>query len=206
MKILSYVLTLFVILFTITGCDICAKMPTCYQQKIHTIYIDNNVAVPNEMDYEVIVNPGCGGAVATVVGVPSCDPVQRDKINQAAGSYGIKIDKIVLSEFINQIKNKSSYKIVNKETADAELKITIFSYGFATRPLQLQDKLKPVIQIWAALIRNGKEIWHSRNFTTMYTPGMPLYSYDQLVQNPQNIDFGWKYVTHRVVSGIVKQM
>lgn len=192
----------------LSGCAICTQMPPQYKKTIHTVKINKKVPVPQKMSYvstktqmASVLSPIAAMAVANAVDVP-----QEANLRHFAANNNIKIDQIVLQQFMSQISQKTGYRIVDQGPADAELDINVTDYGFQSPGEFSNGHLKPDLRVEISLVRNGKPIWISRDFTTNLTKGMPSYTYEQLTQNPNCMTTAWNTAAERLVSEIVSHM
>ncbi len=197
------------ILFLLNGCAICTQMPSEYKQNIHTITINKNIPVPAKMVYTSSKSQMAaffGGVLAQLAVANAVDVPQEAALRQAAIQNNIKIDQIVLHQFVNQISQNSGYHIVQHGPADAELCIKIVDYGFVSPSEFSHGYLKPDLQVSLSLVKDGKIIWTSRDFTTPITHGMPTYTYEQFMQNPNYLAVSWNAAAQCMAQEIISHM
>lgn len=197
------------ILFFLNGCAICTQMPPQYKQTIHTLTLNRNISVPDKMSYtssKTQMATCFGGIIGQIAVANSVDVPQRNNLSQVVAQNNIKIDQIVLRQFINQINRNSTYHLVNHGPADAELCVKVTDYGLISPSEFSGGLLKPQLQVSLSLIKNGKEIWTSRDFTTTTTSDMPEYTYEQFMQNPSWIAAVWNAAAERIAYNIVSHM
>ena len=209
MRKFSFVLLLTLFSVLLSGCAICTQMPAQYKQSIHTFKMDPNIPVPKQMMYistksqiaSVFGGPFAQMAVAREVDVP-----QEANLRKIAQLNNIQISQIVMQQITSQIKQKTNYKIIKSDNADAILAIKISNYGFASPGEFSGGKLKPQLYITVSLVKNGKVIWLSNDFVTTVTSGTPSFTYEQLSQNPNNMTIAWNAAAQRLASEIVSHM
>lgn len=197
----------FLLVFLLSGC---MSIPLSQQNKasLHTINAAKEVEAPKYMDYESagsLFSSGFGAAGLLVAEIANEPP--REAIEKTAKDHNISVSEIVRAEFINELKQKTPYKIVSSETANANLLITINSYGFKSPP-GFNSKVKPILIIDAKLVTpKGIVIWREEGSNNPFDADLPYYSNEELYSNNgEKIREAWTIAAKRVISKMIKTL
>jgi hypothetical protein len=131
---------------------------------------------------------------------------------------GIDIGEIVREQFEDQLKNSGAFDFVQtnfgafdfvptNSDADAELVITILSYGFVTAPSFIGSGLKPVLSVRVNLVKaDGTIIWSEGDYITAFNKKTPGYSLARYNSNPDLIEEAFTAAAKIVCGGLVDDM
>jgi hypothetical protein len=179
------------------------SLHTADKQSIHTVSIDKNIFVPQNMYYMganargTLAIPLAGPSVALAVGAREAPAIQK-----FIKANGIRLDQIVRNQFIQQINQKTNLKVIDKGHADAQLVIMITGYGLSI-PNGFHSELVPILGIKATLTRNGQIVWIGQDYNSVLASGLLRYTWQQIQQNPQLLHQMWDSDAEKIIGRIV---
>jgi hypothetical protein len=172
---------------------------------IKTVYIDPEIKQPQEIS--IITRGYEAGSHFGLVGFFISESVSRrpvlDSIHKIVDKNNIDIKKIIYQKWLNQIKNKTNFKISN-QLSDTSLMTEISAYGIRDESVFSENYI-PILAVNSKLIRNKQTIWQQ----TMYITGngrVEKYKIDEILTDPRKLYSMWDVAADEIVIGMLDDM
>jgi hypothetical protein len=151
-------------------------------RSIKRVALDADVPQP---EIPLIQSPGnfkaflVGGGIGAAMDQTSAGKAFREYMRK----HNIDISRIVFESFKRVIEEDRTFALDGP--ADAQLKLTINSYGFGAAGFFGGNERKPLLNVTASLVSNGNVVWKKTDYITNLSKATVAYTYDQLGENPQ---------------------
>lgn len=185
------------ILVTLTGCGGTSgvKMSAQDRSTLHTVAVNPNVPMPQEMFYYGMAQnfaTTLGGVVGALAGAAAGDE-PRDQLLAVMKANNISIPETVRSEFGKELERSTPLRIADTGTAaDAELSLAVNLYGLGIAH-GFSSTLYPTLGVTATLKKpDGRVVWQSTNYVSPQSSENDLgHGFDEYLTQPELLRATW---------------
>lgn len=197
-----------ILLISLSGCASNTVLSPAEKSAIHTVSVNSKVNMPDSISYSTNTEMGAmiGAGLIGYAIVDGAESGERGRIKSDMQQNGVDINSMLIQNFIEKIPSETNYKLAQSGFGDAQFKLNVNSYGFASAGFSSGAAI-PTMSVDARLVDSkGRVLWQNTQKAILDQSPYNSYSIDYYLHNPIVMKKAFQMMTSEVSDNLLDNL